>query len=531
MLRSSIALLLGLVTGSFCVQAQDQAPSNPARPEAADGHTVMQTFDGTGTTTTKVFTVPDKWEVRWRSPEILSITVYAPDHTVVAATMGIHAGSFFLASGGTYYLQIEGSGAPDDSSTATPTPAPPASDTPTPPAPPTASNTSTADNTPASTDPYFKWKVEVIELAAGNSDADTNKVVKLPSASDSLTTAAGRLTDDQARAVVLISGDNGGGTGFLIKTADGPAVVTNLHVISNNPNLKILTKAGEQIPMLSAKGASDRDLALLSIQDNHYSYLQMSPHPADEAQVDDEVITPGNSEGGGVVLDTVGKILGIGPQRIEFDNPIYHGNSGGPILDTKTGRVVGVATEGVKVDVGDDLDKASFASRNSAITGSVRYFGLRLDTVPEWVPIDWNRFQLETSFLDQFHLESRNLDAYLNPPSDDEVAKNPDVDSKPYMNDKKIMQAHSNYVRQASGNDSPQQLQAFKELLFELTSIADTDASSMLDMHNFYSFDQARAKDEAAYRAQLKSELDTMGSDISRMNGLVRRVNDKQPPP
>ncbi len=277
--------------------------------------------------------------------------------------------------------------------------------------------------------------------------------------------------------------------------------------------------------MLSAKGASDRDLALLSNRDNHYSYLQMAPHPAENARVDDEVITPGNSEGGGVVLDTVGKILGIGPDRIEFDNPIYHGNSGGPILDTKTGQVIGVATEGVKVNLGDALDKASYASRNSAITGTVRYFGLRLDTVPEWVPIDWNRFQLETSFLDQFHHQSRDLDAYLNPPSEQEIAKDPDLDTKPYLANKKIMQANSNYVRQSAVNDdSSQQLQAFRQLLFELTSIADTDTSSLQDMNNFYSFDQARAKDETSYRTELKTELDTIGNDISRMNGLVRRA-------
>ena len=111
------------------------------------------------------------------------------------------------------------------------------------------------------------------------------------------------------------------------------------------------------------------------------------------------------------MLNTQGKVLGIGPERIEIDNPIYHGNSGGPVFHTKSGKVLGVVTEAMKVDVTDALDKASFASRNSAISGSMRYFALRLDTVSTWLPIDSRRFQNETTFLDQFHEQSRRLDA------------------------------------------------------------------------------------------------------------------------
>src|SRR5580658_8940670 len=62
------------------------------------------------------------------------------------------------------------------------------------------------------------------------------------------------LTEAQAAAVVLIKGDNGEGTGFLVKTADGPTVITNIHVISNNPHLQITTNRGVQVQVLSFKG-------------------------------------------------------------------------------------------------------------------------------------------------------------------------------------------------------------------------------------------------------------------------------------
>jgi S1-C subfamily serine protease len=95
----------------------------------------------------------------------------------------------------------------------------------------------------------------------------------------------------------------------MIKTPDGPAVVTNIHVIANNPNLKITTNTGALVPVLSEKGASDRDLALLAIKDAHYSYLEMAADISQTVQPGDEVITPGNSEGGEVMLNTDGKVL------------------------------------------------------------------------------------------------------------------------------------------------------------------------------------------------------------------------------
>ena len=336
------------------------------------------------------------------------------------------------------------------------------------------------------------------------------------------TASSQNLSNEQARAVVLISGDNAEGTGFLMRTADGPVVVTNLHVIANNPNLKITTNTGALITVLSAKGASDRDLALLSIQDVQYSYLEAATDISQIVQPGDQVITPGNSQGGEVILNTAGKVLGIGPERIEFDNPIYHGNSGGPIFHTKSGKVLGVVTEAMKIDTSDDLDKASFASRNSAIHGSMRYFGLRMDTVSAWVPIDSRRFQNETAFLDQFEKRSRALDAFLNAPDDD---KPEDV---LWKSDSKIVKANAEYSAQIAGSDTSQQLSALREFLGDLNDLANTDMDTIQSAPDFYSFDQQRAKDELAYRNALKAELESIGDNVSRLSSLPRTNTPSQ---
>jgi len=320
-----------------------------------------------------------------------------------------------------------------------------------------------------------------------------------------------KLTDDQARAVVLIKGDTGEGTGFLVKMPDGPVVVTNIHVIANNPHIKITTNTGTVIPMLSARGASDRDLALLSIKDEGFNYLTLCPDVSQIAQTGDEVVTPGNSLGGEVMLNTGGKVLGIGPQKVEIDNPIYHGNSGGPIFHTKSGQVIGVVTEGMKVNTGDALDKSSFANHNSAISGEMRYFGMRLDNVPSWIPIDWDRFMTETLFLAQFHDQSRRLDAFLNTPD----AKRSQY-AYLYIKDETIMKAYDTFhqIAKTEGRGP-----ALKRLVFDLSGIVDNDMDQIQNPKNFYSFDQERAQHEIEYRKALKKELDTINDNADRVKG------------
>ena len=84
---------------------------------------------------------------------------------------------------------------------------------------------------------------------------------------------------------------------------------------------------------------------MFTIQDATYHYLALAADVSTSASTDDPVVTPGNSEGGEVILNTEGKVLGIGPEHIEISNPVYHGNSGGPVIHTKTGKVLGVVTQ------------------------------------------------------------------------------------------------------------------------------------------------------------------------------------------
>jgi hypothetical protein len=194
--------------------------------------------------------------------------------------------------------------------------------------------------------------------------------------------------------------------------------------------------------------------------------------------------------------------------------------------------VIAVVTQAVKVDVSNEIDKTSFASHKSAIHGSMRYFGLRFDTVPNWEPYDWNHFQGETAFLDQFDKQSRSLASYLIAveAADKESHKKKkagnkdtdDPDANLYLSDEKIVKALHILNEQISGADKEQQLDAITQFVSTLTDIADTGMSAIQNLGNFYSFDQQRAKDEIAYRKALKTELKTIGNDVGWLNSLPR---------
>jgi S1-C subfamily serine protease len=563
--RVSIVVAWGFLTGLAHAQLQSTAP--------------LESYQGAATQATAPFQVGDSWEVRWTAGHTLNVSVMAADGTIIAGGAGSR-GALYVPKGGNYHLQID----------YVPIPVPgqaPATRAPTPfentingggndSSQDNNNNGGNGNNGPG-TPGYAQqmqeemrarmaasmngpYTVEVIQMnalptttvggvvnpeysampnfklplgAVASSQSPspvgaTTPASSVPDATAAATAAPGKLTEDQARAVVLIKGDKAEGTGFLIKTPNGPVVITNIHVIANNPNVKITTNTGALVTVLSQKCASDRDLAMLAIQDNGYSYLQMAPDISKVVAPGDEVITPGNSEGGEVMLNTSGKVLGVGPERIEIDNPIYHGNSGGPVFHTKSGTVLGVVTEAEEVELGDDLDKTSFASRNSAIAGKMRYFALRLDTVTNWIDVDPKAFAIETAFLDQFEDQSERLDAYLNRSDNTESNPNAGEDkSKIYLQDDKIMRAENSYQSNAGGDsgDTSQHIEALRSLLFDLQSVADLHYSDIQNMDAFYPFDRDRAKDEMAYRKALKDELDSISNNIERLGHLPRTNN------
>jgi hypothetical protein len=124
------------------------------------------------------------------------------------------------------------------------------------------------------------------------------------------------------------------------------------------------------------------------------------------AAVGDGVVVLGNAEGGGVINTIIGKIVGIGPDRVEVDAPFQPGNSGSPIIHLKSGKVIGVATYLT-------IKKYDSATKEVLATPVVRRFGYRLDSVKKWEPVAWPAFYAQAGEMEKVEQLTADLEKFL----------------------------------------------------------------------------------------------------------------------
>ena len=215
-------------------------------------------------------------------------------------------------------------------------------------------------------------------------------------------------------AIVTISGHAGEGTGFICHFRGKIYVATNQHVLGVGTSLMIRASGGAQILARRVFAAGDADIALIECDPlpPGTTVLELAALPDPSIHEGDPVLVLGNSKGDGVITQTPGKLLAVGPQRIEVSNPVYPGNSGSPIIHVGTKKVIGVLTEAELVSL-NEFEKASFRSQDSALKSTVRYFGHRLDSVHLWEPLNWDAFQQTEAAIHQSRDELDAIFAYF----------------------------------------------------------------------------------------------------------------------
>jgi len=589
-------LLLGLLAGSFLSAHGDE--------------NLVQEFSGSGSTTTGFFKVQDRWEVRWNARQVISVAVMSSDGTIVAGAAGVLRGSLFVPLGGQYYFKIsDGTTAPPapavsaapatkspPSTNAAPatnsppsTNAAPATNSPpstnaAPDSPPAESPSSADSPAPADEQP-LSWHLQVVEL--GTSVASTQALTvytpyfMMP---DSAVTPAPApppappppvLTDDQVHSLVTIKGDNAQGFGFLVKSPDGTFVVTHLHLLAANPNVILSTDTGAVITVLSLKAATDCDLALFAIKDDHYHYLPLTTDATADVAIGDQIIIPDDP----VIPDTTvlpnspvvpnppvlpnapvipdasasaplagkpAKVQALTPQRMDFDNLIgLAGNGAGfpptgfylnaaqngapvswsknddgvPVIHVKNGKALAIMTAEKRIDLTDDIAQAWAANPTPGVAQIAPYYGLRLTSPSKWEVLDPQRFLAETLFLQQFHDDTRCLDSYLNGRHHHREGGPPDT--KYFLKNDKLHKANDSYKQIANGGDKDERLEAARELSFDLMDIANTGVST-LQAPGLYAFNELRAQEELAYRLAIKKEIDNLSSNINHLDNIAQ---------
>lgn len=217
--------------------------------------------------------------------------------------------------------------------------------------------------------------------------------------------------------VMVLTTDIGAGTGFLCTHKGRLFVATNQHVIDGARTLEIEGPTGEKFKAVTFIAARNVDIVLIGVQPgaNLRRPLVFAENVEEVVTKGDAVLVPGNGKGDGVITVTPGKVMGLGPNKVEVDCPVYPGNSGGPIFHLKTREVIGLLTEARLVSIDGAVDAASFKNGKSQIKSEVRIFGHRFDTAEKWYALKFQDFRRNSAMIQKVRSELDAVEAFFYP--------------------------------------------------------------------------------------------------------------------
>lgn len=195
--------------------------------------------------------------------------------------------------------------------------------------------------------------------------------------------------------IAIIEGDAGKGTGFVAKLKDGPALITNGHVLSGQSKFTVQMADGSSFAPEHYLFTENRDLAamrsaaLTAAGDG----IEVVDNVNKDVKVGDDVVVLGNSLGAGVATQLAGKVVAIGPSLVEVDAPFVPGNSGSPVIHVKSGKVIGIASYSTIRKAPGQFGK------DSSLYGKERRFAYRLDNVAAWTEVPWSLFSREGAIV------------------------------------------------------------------------------------------------------------------------------------
>jgi hypothetical protein len=175
--------------------------------------------------------------------------------------------------------------------------------------------------------------------------------------------------------VLLVQSETSKGSAFIVTQGDTTWLYTAAHVLTQAKGLTMKNSDGTAFTEFGkCQIAEDCDLARIEVSVKPGLALSVVPPLA--AKVDQEIVAVGNSGGSDVLTLLNGKITALGPKEVEVSASVIEGNSGGPVMLSATGEVVGVVcrAEAARDDVwsaGTDFSK-------------VRRFATRIDRQIPW---------------------------------------------------------------------------------------------------------------------------------------------------
>lgn len=149
--------------------------------------------------------------------------------------------------------------------------------------------------------------------------------------------------DSYFNAVVVVSTKQQFGSGFFV--SGNGYIITNEHVVRDYPKVKVSLYNKKELSAYVLKVDKNIDLALLKVSGTDYSFLKLEN--TGDVKVGDRVIAIGTPKDLAWTV-TEGIISAVRGSTIQTDTALNHGNSGGPLINIKTGKVVGVVKGGLE---------------------------------------------------------------------------------------------------------------------------------------------------------------------------------------
>lgn len=213
--------------------------------------------------------------------------------------------------------------------------------------------------------------------------------------------SASQIIQAYNNSLVFVTGKEGAGSGFIATINGGNFLVTNAHVAAGIQDAEFKTLDGTVVHGGAASMAIGEDIFCMALPPGGKPF-EIMQGVDENAAIGDAVVVLGNAEGQGVVNTIIGKIVGIGPNLVEIDAPFVPGNSGSPIIDLKSGKVIGVATYLVT----NQYDLTTDQKLKQPV---VRRFGYRLDSVKGWQAVNWREFNAQAAEMQSIDTLTKDL--------------------------------------------------------------------------------------------------------------------------
>ena len=238
--------------------------------------------------------------------------------------------------------------------------------------------------------------------------------------------SVGEIIQRAQASLALVEGREGAGSGFLCELDGQKFLVTNAHVLAGNSQVNITRLDGSPLRVGAAASAVGHDLIRLAVAPDLPAFSPLE-RVNETLLVGDDVLVLGNEKGAHVITPIRGKVVGLGPNLVEVDAPFQPGNSGSPIIQVKSGQVVGIATF-ARQERDDEAGRNPPPARpadprlrpgaggHSPAPAAVRLrrFGYRLDSVKAWQPVAWPEFQAEAALIKKVDERTRDIVALMN---------------------------------------------------------------------------------------------------------------------